>query len=377
MNAQQMPSPTALGLRIAAMIRATGPMNLSEYMHVCLNDSVHGYYRHQQAIGRTGDFITSPEISQMFGELIGVWCTAIWQAMGSPGKFVLAEAGPGRGTLMADLLRACARFPGFLDAARIRLIETSPAMILEQKSRLAGLARECEWHAALDHVDELPLILVANEFLDVLPIRQFIKTATGWREHCIGTCADGSLEWVVGTTLLGSSQLPANAHERTEGSIFEIAPAREAWTQNLTERLVANGGAALFIDYGHAHTRFGGTFQALRNHRPVDPLAGPGLCDLTAHVDFSAIGSVAAAAGAQTSPVISQGTFLQAMGLAERAGAMGAGKSAQMRADIRLQAERLVMPDKMGELFKVLALASPEFAPALALIPPFCLRNGN
>ncbi|MEM7463414.1 MAG: class I SAM-dependent methyltransferase [Pseudomonadota bacterium] len=346
-------------------------MSVAEYMHLCLNDPRHGYYPNQTAIGREGDFITAPEISQMFGELIGIWALAIWQAIGKPEPFILAEAGPGKGTLMADLLRATAKHPGFNQSAKIRLIETSPAMIKEQKSRLKAYSNNIEWLDSLDQLEDLPLIFIANEFLDVLPFRQFIKTSKGWLEHCIGLDEIGRLGWVTGAAMPDLQNIPEIANSAPDGTVFEISPAREAWGQMLSKRIVKCGGSALLIDYGHAGSQFGATFQAVRDHKQVDPLDTPGLADLTAHVDFAALQSVSTETGAHASQILTQGEYLQLMGLAERAGTLGADKPENQRAEIRSQAERLVMPEQMGDLFKVMAIISPEMADAVINIPPF------
>ncbi|MGI9400433.1 MAG: class I SAM-dependent methyltransferase [Rhizobiaceae bacterium] len=365
---------TPLGKRIAAMIRESGPMSVAEYMHICLNDPRHGYYTQQKAIGREGDFITAPEISQMFGELVGIWCIAIWQAMGRPNEFVLAEVGPGKGTLMADLLRVTSNYPDFSKGVKIRLIETSPAMIDFQKTKLNAYSGNLEWRNRLEDVDGLPMILVANEFLDVLPFRQFIKTSSGWLEHCVGLAGEDGLGWVTGTALPDLQKLPDAAKSVPDGSVHEISPAREAWIQILSERLAEHGGAALLIDYGYDKPGFGGTFQAVKDHKSVNPLAEPGLADLTGHVDFAALRDMAESSGIHTSLIMAQGEFLQLMGLAERAGALGADKSPEQQNDIRSQAERLVQPEQMGDLFKILALISPESAPGISNIPPFGAR---
>ena len=371
------PALTPLGQRIAAMIQETGPMSVAEYMHLCLNDPRHGYYPNQTAIGREGDFITAPEISQMFGELIGIWALAIWQAIGRPNPFILAEVGPGKGTLMADLLRATAKYPGFNQSAKVRLIETSPEMIREQKTRLAAYSANIAWLDDLDQIEDLPLILIANEFLDVLPLRQFLKTSEGWFEHCIGLNENGRLGWVTGAAMPDLQKMPEPANEAPEGTIFETSPAREAWVQQLSERIVKFGGGALLIDYGHANSQLGATFQAVRDHKQVDPLDSPGLADLTAHVDFGALQEISTDIGAHASKILSQGEFLQMMGLAERAGALGADKSAKQRAEIRSQAERLVMPEQMGSLFKVMAIISPNLARAVINIPPFSISDAS
>ena len=361
----------SLKQRIAAMIGQTGPMPLADYMQLSLFDARQGYYPNRQAIGADGDFITAPEISQMFGELVGIWCAAIWQAMGRPDPFLLAEAGPGRGTAMADMLRAASSVPGFTEAARVRLIEASPAMIERQRVALAGYAADMDWLPDLDSLPDGPLILIANEFLDCLPMRQFIKRGDAWLERCIGTDDAGNLIDMLGAGLLDPAHLPPDASAQNDGAAFEMSPAREAWLETLALRLAEQGGAALIIDYGHDRSGFGDTFQAMRGHAPADPLAAPGTVDLTSHVDFAALTRTARGTGATVSPCSTQGAFLLAMGLLERAGRLGANRPASEQERISGEVERLAGPDAMGTLFKVLALAGPADSAAFASIPPF------
>ncbi|MCU0790723.1 MAG: SAM-dependent methyltransferase, partial [Nitratireductor sp.] len=325
----------ALKQRLARLIEATGPVSLAQYMHIAMADPRHGYYANRTAIGGSGDFITAPEVSQMFGELIGVWCAGAWQAMGSPANFLLAEAGPGRGTMMRDMLRAAATVPGFVESASVRLIETSPAMIASQRERLEALAPDIAWVERLEDLPAGPLILVANEFLDVLPVRQFVKAKGVFRERCIALGPQGRLASALGSAIADDSLLPQGHEAEPEGSVFESSPAREAWVETLAMRLAESGGAALLIDYGHARSGFGDTFQAMRDHAHVDPLAEPGLADLTSHVDFEAVTKAAIRGGAAASPVIAQGEFLMRMGIAQRAGRLGAGKPAGHQDAIR------------------------------------------
>jgi SAM-dependent MidA family methyltransferase len=350
---------TPLADRIARRITAAGPMPLAEYMAVCLGDPKDGYYARADTIGAGGDFITAPEVSQMFGELIAVWCYAAWQAIGRPGKVMLAEAGPGKGTLLADLLRTVRRFADFASAIDLHLIEASETMIARQREVVAAadFADRAHWHTTLAELPDLPTILVANEFLDVLPIRQYVKAGEIWHERCVGLADDGALVWKLGPALIDPSLLPPGAVREPDGAVFETAPAREAWIAMLGEKLAQNGGMALLIDYGHAETGFGDTFQAMRGHAHADPLAEPGLADLTSHVDFTALARAAASAGSTASAIADQGEFLLAMGLAERAGTLGAHADEMTRKRLRSEAERLARRDQMGSLFKVLALA--------------------
>ena len=367
---------TPLARKIAALIRATGPMSLSEYMNYCLYDPDHGYYANRRAIGEHGDFTTAPEISQMFGELIGIWCAAVWQAFGSPRKFVLAEAGPGKGTLMSDLLRAASFVPGFADAVTVNLIETSPMMKDEQRRNIPD-AFEVKWISTLEDADDGLFVLIANEFLDAIPLRQFVKTGQGWCERSVALGEKDELRWVTTTPLTDPALLPAGEEVEPEGAVFEYAPAREAWTQMLSERIARDGGAALLIDYGHSDTGFGDTFQAVRGHEYTDPLLEPGLADLTSHVDFEAISRAASKEGVLVSRLATQSEFLLAMGLAERAGQLGAGKTEAEQESIRIAVERLVSPDAMGSLFKVLALGTDPLPVGLASLPPFAESGAN
>jgi NADH dehydrogenase [ubiquinone] 1 alpha subcomplex assembly factor 7 len=368
---------TPLGEKIARLIRHDGPMPLAQYMHICLFDPQHGYYVNRKAIGRDGDFITAPEISQIFGELIGIWCLAIWQAMGKPERFTLVEAGPGQGTLMADLLRAGVSCPEFLAAGKIMLVETSPAMRKQQQTRLANAPCSISWCENIADTGDDPLILVANEFLDALPVRQYIRTVSGWNERCIGLDGDGQLAWVAGSGAIDPALLPDNHENVAVGTIFEIAPAREAWMAQLAEQLAERGGVALLIDYGHAKTGFGETFQAVRAHRYADALAAPGMADLTSHVDFEAIAAIARQQGLLTSTILGQGRFLFEMGLTERIRSLSDGRSTDEQTRIVQAAERLADPAKMGNLFKVLAIATSTLKPALAGLPPFVVEEIN
>jgi SAM-dependent MidA family methyltransferase len=351
--------------RIVRLIEANGPLPLAEYMHLCLADPAQGYYARIPEIGARGDFVTAPEVSQMFGELIGVWCVAMWRAVGSPRRFVLAEAGPGNGTLLADLLRAARRFEGFAEAADVCLIETGMALAARQRALLAPLHPRLTWARDLSALPQGPLVFIANEFLDALPVRQYVKSAGLWRERCVGLESGGALCWRLGPRL--APVLPAGNEVEPDGAVFEHAPARESFVATLAGRLAGDGGAALLIDYGHAESGFGDTFQAVRNHRFADPLDAPGAADLTSHVDFAAIARAAMARAIAVSPVTSQGEFLSAMGMEKRARALARADPAA-EPHIRAAATRLVSPDAMGALFKVLALYGTPPAPSA---PPF------
>ncbi|MBZ9936445.1 class I SAM-dependent methyltransferase [Mesorhizobium sp. BR1-1-16] len=344
--------------RLIARILATGPITIADYMAACLGDPEHGYYMRRDPFGASGDFITAPEISQMFGELIGLWAVETWRRMGEPRAFVLAELGPGRGTLMADALRAARLSPDFLAAARIALVETSPHLMAMQRARLAG--HDITFAARAEDLPDGPAIVIANEFFDALPIRQFVRVADGYAERMVGV-VDGRLAF----GLRPDAVIEGVMGDPPEGAVVEIAGPAAAVMATLAERIAALGGAVLAIDYGH-DGGFGDTLQAMRRHAFVASLDEPGSADLTAHVDFAALAATARAAGATAFPLMTQGDFLIRLGLVERAGRLGAGKDAAAQQVIRAAAERLAGPDAMGTLFKVLVVARNGLVP-----PPF------
>ncbi len=349
---------SALEQRLVARILATGPITIADYMASCLGDPEHGYYMRRDPFGAAGDFITAPEISQMFGELIGLWAVETWRRMGMPSAFVLAELGPGRGTLMADALRAARLAPDFLSAARITLVETSPHLRTVQRERLSG--HEVTFADRVEALLEGPAIVIANEFFDALPIRQFQRVGAAYAERMVGV-VDGRLSF----GLRPGADLPGRFGVVPEGAIVEIAGPAASIMASLAGRITEGGGALLAIDYGH-DGGIGDTLQAMRRHGFVSPLESPGEADLTAHVDFSALAAVARATGAMAFPLLTQGDLLVRLGLVERAGRLGAGKDAATQEAIRAAAERLAGPAAMGTLFKALVVAAPGLAP-----PPF------
>ena len=345
---------TPLKSRIVKHIKTSGSLPLAEYMHWCMADPKDGYYANQEAIGSKGDFITAPEISQMFGEMIGIWAVEAWETLGKPSPFNLVELGPGKGTLMSDLLRIGNAVPEFLDAAQVRMIETSEKLIEAQKATLSDYEM-IAWHKSVKDIPNQPTLIIANEFLDVLPVRQYIKTGNEWREHAINVDEkNDELVWTLGTGVLDKESLPKNADKEPEGAVFEISTIREAFIANSSELLKENSGAALFIDYGHTKTDFGDTVQAMRAHGYADILKEPGMADLTAHVDFEALSVTAEKASMNVKPIITQGDFLLGKGLIERAGQLGREQSPEVQEQLTQQAERLALPDEMGNLFKVL-----------------------
>ena len=339
---------TALREILLRRIAATGPMSVADYMTECLLHPVHGYYTTRDPLGAGGDFTTAPEISQMFGELIGLSLAQAWLDQGAPSAFVLAEPGPGRGTLMADILRATAHVPGLHDAARLHLVEASPALRAAQ----ARVLPHATWHDRLDQLpEELPLFLIANEFFDALPIRQFIRDGNGWRERVVGRDED---ELVFGlTSPLPLADLEHRLDDTQDGDMVEVSPALPALIGEIGGRIAASGGAALIVDCG-GRGGTGDSFQAVRNHRKVDPLTEPGEADLTAHVDFETLAR--ASVPAACAGPVPQGVFLERLGITERARAL-ASRLDGAALDRHVAAHRrLTHPEEMGDLFKVAAL---------------------
>ena len=294
------------------------------------------------------DFTTSPEISQVFGEILGLWAAVVWRMLGSPGPVLLAEAGPGRGTLMADALRAIGRAaPDFAAALRVHLIETSPRLRTAQAARVP----EAVWHDSLDTVPEAPLILLANEFLDALPIRQFVRRGDGWTERFV---ADGA--WIEQPA--DNAQVPPG-RGAAEGGIVELNEPARAFVAALAGRLRRHPGVALLVDYGPASSAAGDSLQALARRKPVDPLSPPGSADLTAHVDFADMAETARSAGAAVQGPVTQGAFLSALGVFQRTAALARGRSETQAAALREGTRRLTDAAAMGDLFKVLVVASP------------------
>ncbi|MBY0335778.1 MAG: SAM-dependent methyltransferase [Acetobacteraceae bacterium] len=300
------------------------------------------YYARGDVFGRGGDFITAPEISQAFGECLGLWAAVSWQAMGAPARVILAELGPGRGTLMADALRAVREaMPAFAAAAEVHLIEASPALRAVQARRVP----DATWHGGIDTLPPGPAVILANEFFDALPIRQFVRRGAGWTER-----------FVAGGTF--AEQAAPDQGEAPEGTVREVSEASLALAASLARRLAARGGAALILDYGPAGSGFGDTLQALRGHERADPLAAPGTVDLTAHVDFAALAAAARHAGAATHGPLPMGVFLQRLGLMARSAILA--RMAPAQAGLILSgAQRLVAPEGMGRLFKALCIAHP------------------
>lgn len=370
---------TPLKCRIASLIAATGPIPVNEYMALCLFDPQHGYYTTREPFGLAGDFVTAPEVSQMFGELVAVWLCHAWMTIGRPMPVTLAEIGGGRGTLMKDMMRTVSRvapvlggrasFPMLGGQASFAMIETSPRLAEAQKTTLAGTSAAIGWHETVATLPKHPLLIVGNELFDAVPIRQFVRAGAGWRERVIGLDDAGEPRFFAGAGSLDPALLPDEAVDAPQGAIAEIAPARTALMDAIAERIAGQGGAGLFFDYGHVRPGLGDTLQAVRRHQHEDVLENPGEADLTAHVDFAALAAAARSHGL-AAHLATQGEFLLAMGLLERAGRLGADADEATRARISGEVERLAGPDRMGELFKVLAILPPN-----ARLPPFAAAD--
>ncbi|QDZ02048.1 class I SAM-dependent methyltransferase [Nitratireductor mangrovi] len=350
----------ALGEKIAGLIRQTGPIPVGDYMAMCLFDPEHGYYTTRQPFGAAGDFTTAPEVSQMFGELVAVWLYSAWRLADIADRATIVEIGPGRGTLMADVIRTLRRLdPAFLAAAQIAMVEASPRLTEVQRRTLADAGAKVAWYGSFRDVPAGPLLVVGNEIFDALPLRQFVKSGDHWLERHVGLDANGgAFRFVAGAGTLDAGLLPASAGIAPDGAVFEVAPARTALMEEVAVRIASHDGAGLFFDYGHLEPDLGDTLQAVRAHEFAGILDTPGEADLTSHVDFSALAATAAQAGL-AAHTMTQGDFLLAMGLLERAGHLGASGDATLRERLASEVERLAGQDKMGSLFKVLALSRP------------------
>ena len=356
------------------LIAHKGPLSLAEFMTEALWHPSEGYYARSDVLGRSGDYTTAPEISQMFGELLGLWAGSAWEAMGRPAAVRLVELGPGRGTLLADALRAARLVPGFLAAIELHLVEASPRLQATQAATLARYAPH--WQAHFAAVPQGPFILLANEFFDALPILQLERTAAGWFERLVA-CDEvrERFRFVLARQAAPAARLlPAALVSAPLGSVAEISPAAISLVAMIAARLVAHGGAALLIDYGPAESQARATLQALRRHHPHDPLEAPGTADLTAHVDFAALARAAREAGAAVHGPIEQGTFLARLGITARAERLAAAATGAQPAAIRSGLRRLIDEREMGTLFKALALTDPQL-PTLAGFERSCAKE--
>ncbi|HEX7775801.1 MAG TPA: SAM-dependent methyltransferase, partial [Parvibaculum sp.] len=346
---------------IARLIAETGPMPLDHYMALALGHPKHGYYMTRDPLGALGDFTTAPEVSQMFGELLGLWLADAWTRQGAPTPFVLAELGPGRGTLMADLLRALRAVPPMLEAAQIHFVETSPVLKAAQKE----LVPQATWHDRIDSLPQEPLFLIAHEFFDALPIRQFVRTDRGWCERFVALGEGNTAENPRFVSMLAPAPLPSDdilppaVRGAPPGSIAEISLASLANIDEIATRLGTHGGAALIVDYGHTHSAPGDTLQAVRAHQFANPFEAPGEADITAHVDFETLATAARKAGAVVHGPVEQGEFLRDLGIETRAKKLKTHANAEQAQEIDAALKRLTARDEMGSLFKAMALTPP------------------
>lgn len=359
-----MASPTGetpLTTRIKARIRETGPISVAEYMTLCLLDPVDGYYPTRDPLGSEGDFITAPEISQMFGECLGLWVVQSWHDLGKPKRFNLVELGPGRGVMMADMLKAVALEPDCHKAVNVVLVEASAALQAVQARSLGASGVQVSWVDQLSAIDDAPCLIIGNEFLDCLPIRQFVFAQGGWSERRVGV-SDGRLRFETDGRAAADSVMdsfPGTHPLPTDGDLIEICPAIAQITDHLKDRFARSPGRALFIDYGPDTTEFGDTLQALKRHEKVGVFSAPGDTDLTARVDFAALKKLAEESGLQTHGPVTQRAILSRLGIEMRAVALLRGNDAA-RPKLLRQLHRLTDDDEMGRLFKAVCLSAPD-----------------
>ena len=351
-----------LEAEIRRRIEIGGPLAVAQYMQLCLTHPSHGYYATRDPLGASGDFITAPEISQMFGELVGLWAAAAWRAMGSPERVRLVELGPGRGTMMLDALRAAKVIPEFRAAIALHLVEISPTLEKLQRQTLSAGDVPVSWHRSLEVVPEGPTIILANEFFDALPVHQAVMCADGWHERVIKIGENCKLHFSIDRDPipLFDEFLPTGLGAAKIGEIFEWRADKIAL--ELGRRVVRSGGVALIIDYGHAQSAIGDTLQAVVSHDFADPLTAPGMVDLTAHVDFQALVQAAEGMGARAHGPITQAEFLRHLGIEERAAALRSGAPQEYATAIQAALVRLTSEERtgMGRLIKAVALSSPN-----------------
>ncbi|WP_431319937.1 class I SAM-dependent methyltransferase [Rhizobium sp. YTU87027] len=353
---------TALGEKIKAIIQANGPISVTDFFSLCLADPEHGYYKTREPFGSSGDFVTAPEVSQLFGEMIGVFIVHAWQRHGTPTGVRLVEIGPGRGTMMSDMLRVIARIaPPLFEDMTVHLVETSGRLRDIQQETLASHGHKVSWHQGFDEIPPGFSLVAANELFDAIPIRQFVRTPAGFRERMVGIDAAGELTFGVGVAGIDSGLLPWPEADVLPGTIFEVSPARQSVMLAICDRLKEHGGTVVAIDYGHLVSGYGDTLQAVRMHEYDPPLAHPGEADLTSHVDFQALAQTATSAGVYVNGMLHQGDFLVGLGILDRAAALGRDREAHMRQIIQTAVDRLAGEGegRMGELFKVLAVSHP------------------
>lgn len=356
---------TALADIILREIQANGPMDLGRYMTLCLGHPAHGYYMTRDPFGAQGDFTTAPEISQLFGEMIGAWAVDAWLKMGAPNPVTLVECGPGRGTLMQDALRATRAVPEFHAALGLHLVEMSPVLRSTQARALQAYAPV--WHDTVATIpDDAPVILIGNEFLDALPVRQLMWTQSGWMERVVGQDGHGGLALGLAPApphLVAS--LPPAIPEKALNACIEISPVLNLFLEDACKLLLKHAGVALFIDYGYPQTACGETLQAVKSHQFVSLLCSPGEADLTAHVNFETVGTLSRRAGLSVAGPVTQGAFLNRLGIAQRVAVLSKNATDRQKNDMNKAIDRLCADGAMGDLFKVMAIFSdPALNPA-------------
>jgi SAM-dependent MidA family methyltransferase len=358
-----------LEIEIRRRIKLAGPMPVRQFMTLCLVDPEHGYYMTRDPLGRGGDFVTSPEISQVFGELIGLWTASVWHLMGNPENIRLVELGPGRGTMMLDILRAVQVVPEFRAAIVVHMVEISPVLRERQQQALGTIDVPVMWHSSFDEVPDGPLIVVANEFFDALPVNQAIKQLNGWYERVVEIDGDGNLVFGIAneTIPLFEQLVSANVRDAPFGAICEWRT--DSLPLALSQRVVRQGGAALVVDYGHVESAPGETLQAVGGHAFANPLLTPGEVDITAHVDFQALAMAAESMGARVHGPVDQGQFLRNLGVEKRTAALKAYAPREKIDEIDFAVRRLLGEGRteMGKLFKAMAFADPN----LGTLPAF------
>ena len=359
----------SLKARIAALIEAQGPMSVAQFMTISLLDPKEGYYATRDPLGAGGDFTTAPEISQMFGEMVGLWLLQAWADQGCPKNPRLVELGPGRGTLMADILRTAKVAPEFLADLEVVLVEASPALQQVQADKLRGSGADISWQAQFgDSLGDRPLFLVANEFFDALPVRQYVKTERGWCERMV-TVLNDELSFALAPVPVPPAAIPHGRENAPDGGVYETSPASIALAEDIARIIATKSGAALIIDYGYGEVAgFSETLQAVSGHRFADALAEPGEDDLSAHVDFAALAQAGKRGGAHVIGPVTQGQFLANIGITERAEQLMKSNPESVR-DLLSATERLIGNDQMGKLFKALAFVPPAISD-VAGFPP-------
>lgn len=351
---------TALARQLKERIRRDGPIPVGDFASTCLRGSEHGYYRYRDVIGAAGDFITAPEISQVFGELIGLWCAVVWRRMGAPNPVHLVELGPGRGTMMRDALRALRIAPEFLAAVRVHLLESSETLRAIQERTLAEAEVPISWWKLPWDVPSAPSIVVSNEFLDTYNVdHQLVKTGSRWSTRGVALDANEQFQFVA-LNDVRDAEVPPHLADAPEGAIFEISRYGAA----AEELVYFNCGAmaALFLDYGHAAPALGDTLQAIRNHQYEHPLCSPGEADLSAHVDFHAFAESVKVEDFVTDGPITQAEFLGSLGIMERASRLMAANPSKAL-EIEAGVARLMAPNGMGTRFKAIGVRSPDLPP--------------